>query len=246
MNYILAAGADYGPAILNGASPLLLTAVIIIVGGIAGVIAHKFKLPALTGQIIAGVLIGVSGLHLLGYEEEQSLSSITSFAIGLIAVTVGAHLNFRLLHNSLKRILQIAIAESLAAFMCVFFVLEYFNPLNLGEDTHLPIYLLIASLACATSPASSLHVIKEKRAKGILVKTMVAVIAIDNLICMAIFEGVRAFAKLEIGGASLFATVIPGIASFLIAGSIGFAVGFGLHAYSRYIQKKSFTHSQKV
>ncbi|MCH2207259.1 MAG: PTS sugar transporter subunit IIA [Lentisphaerales bacterium] len=246
IDFILAAGGGHGPALLNGASPLLLTAVIIIVGSVAGVIAHKFKLPALTGQIIAGVFIGVSGIHLMGHEEEQSLSSITSFAIGLIAVTVGAHLNFRLLHNSLKRILQIAIAESLAAFLLVFFTLDYFNPLSLEQNLKLPIYLLIASLACATSPASSLHVIKEKKAKGILVKTMIAVIAIDNLICMAIFEGVRAFAKLEIGGASLLATVIPGVSSFLIAGSIGFVVGFGLHAYSRFIQKKYHSASKSV
>lgn len=236
MDFLLAKAE--GAALLSGAGPLLLTAIIIVIGGFAGMLAHKIHLPALTGQIIAGILIGTSGLHLLGHEEERSLASITSFAIGLIAVTVGAHLNFRLLHNSMRRILQIAIAESILAFMCVFFAMYYFNPFGLAENLRLPAYLLIASLACATSPASTLHVIKEKQAKGILVKTMVAVIAFDNLICLAVFEIVRAYARLEISGSSVAMTVIPGICSFLMAGAIGFIVGFVLHVYSRSIQKK--------
>ena len=233
----LLAGAD-GAALLTGAGPLLLTAIIIIIGSFAGMLAQKVKLPALTGQIIAGIIIGTSGLHLLGHTEEKSLASITSFAIGLIAVTVGAHLNFRLLHNSMRRILQIAIAESLLAFLCVFFAMYYFNPFNLAENLQLPAYLLVASLACATSPASTLHVIKEKQAKGILVKTMVAVIAFDNLICLAVFEIVRAYARLQISGSSVMMTVIPGLSSFIMAGAIGFIVGFVLHMYSRTIQKK--------
>ncbi|NQZ58688.1 MAG: PTS sugar transporter subunit IIA, partial [Lentisphaeraceae bacterium] len=215
-----------------------LTAVIIIVGGIAGAIAQKAKLPALTGQIIAGVLIGGSGLGLLGHEEEKSLLAVTNFAIGLIAVTVGAHLNFRLLHNSLRRILQIAIAESLCAFGCVFVAMQYFNPFELAADLQLPAHLLVASLACATSPASTLHVIKEKKAKGILVKTMVAVIAIDNLICLAIFEIVRAFAKTQIGETGIFMTVIPGLLSFVIAAAVGLLVGYSLHTYAQFIQKR--------
>ena len=229
---------SHAAAILSGASPLLLTAVIIIVGGIAGALAHKAKLPALTGQIIAGVMIGGSGLGLLGHEEEKSLLAVTNFAIGLIAVTVGAHLNFRLLHNSLKRILQIAIAESLCAFGCVFAAMQYFNPFDLGEDIQLPAHLLIASLACATSPASALHVIKEKKAKGILVKTMVAVIAMDNLICLAVFEIVRAFAKMQIGEAGVFMTVMPGFLSFIIAAAVGLLVGYSLHTYAHFIQKR--------
>ncbi|MCM8543041.1 MAG: PTS sugar transporter subunit IIA [Lentisphaeraceae bacterium] len=246
MEFLLAK-AD-GAALLSGAGPLLLTAVIIVIGGVAGMLAQKIKLPALTGQIIAGIIIGTSGLHLLGHTEEKSLSSITSFAIGLIAVTVGAHLNFRLLHNSMRRILQIAIAESLLAFGCVFFAMYYFNPFNLAVNLQLPAYLLIASLACATSPASTLHVIKEKQAKGILVKTMVAVIAFDNLICLAVFEIVRAYARLEVSGSSVLMTVVPGLCSFLMAGAIGFITGFALHVYSKTIQKKykSEHHSKSM
>jgi fructose PTS system EIIBC or EIIC component len=246
-SFIAAANAhtSHGDALLSGASPLLLTAVIIIIGGIAGVAAHKCKLPALTGQIIAGILIGSSGLHLLGHAEEQSLVSLTNFAIGLIAVTVGAHLNFRLLHNSLRRILQIAIAESLMAFFCVFAVMYYFNPFGFGPEHILPVSLLVASLACATSPASSLHVIKEKQAKGILVKTMVAVIAVDNLICLAVFEIVRAYAKLEIGDGAVWATVLPGIVSFAMAALIGILIGFTLHLYSKKLQKQYKSNTTK-
>ena len=57
----------------------------------------------------------------MGPNQEQVMAPLTNFAIGLIAVTVGAHLNFRRLHNSYGRILQIAIVESSLAFIAVFF-----------------------------------------------------------------------------------------------------------------------------
>ena len=94
------AAADRGPAILHNADGLLLTAVILIIGLLAGSLAKKMKLPLLTGQIIAGILIGPAVLNLIGISEEKSLQGITNFAIGLIALTVGSHINFRRLHNS--------------------------------------------------------------------------------------------------------------------------------------------------
>ena len=72
MDFILAAGGGHGPALLNGASPLLLTAVIIIVGGVAGVIAHKFKLPALTGQIIYHRNCALCGQIKIGIKAGQT------------------------------------------------------------------------------------------------------------------------------------------------------------------------------
>ena len=238
---LLAAGSasTAHPALLSGSGPLLLLAILIVIGTFAGNIASKFHFPALTGQIIAGILIGPSVPNLMGVGEEQIMTPLTNFAIGLIAVTVGAHLNFRRMHNSYGRILQIALVEASLAFVAVFCVFQYFNPFNLTEQYQLAAHLLIASIATATSPASALHIIKEKQAKGLLVKTMIAVIAIDNLICLAVFEIVRAVAKQQISGTDFLETLLPGLVSFAIAIAIGALVGWVLSRYCVRIQKKN-------
>ena len=133
-NFLLAAD---NPAILHGASGELLVSVILIIGMLAGVTAKKLKLPVLTGQIIAGILVGPYMLNLIGHTEEKNLTAGTSFAIGLIALTVGSHLNFQKLHNSFNRNLLIAVGESSCAFIAVFFALEYFNPMDFSEQTRL-------------------------------------------------------------------------------------------------------------
>ena len=236
----LAAGTAAHPALLSGSGPLLILAILIVIGTLAGNVASKLHFPALTGQIIAGILIGHSVTNLMGPEQEFVMTPLTNFAIGLIAVTVGAHLNFRRLHNSYGRILQIAIVESTLAFIAVFFTFHFLNPFGIEDEKYqMAAHLLIASIACATSPASALHIIKEKQAKGLLVKTMIAVIAIDNLICLAAFEVVRAVAKQQISGTDFFSTLLPGVVSFIIAIIIGAATGWLLSRHCIRIQKKN-------
>ena len=231
MSYLVASSSN------SGLTPLLLTALLVVVGTIGGQLAKRFNFPALTGQIFLGIILGGSCLGILGHHEEQVMKPVTQFAIGLIAVTMGTHLNFRRLHNSYKRILIIALSESLLAFGLVFFVFEYFNPFNF-ESYSVPIHLLIASIACATSPASALHIIKEKKAKGLLTKTMVGVIAVDNIICLVIFEICRSFAKQEMGSGSLFVIVGQGMVGFILTIILGTIMGLGLKYYSDYLHRK--------
>ncbi|WDE95659.1 PTS sugar transporter subunit IIA [Lentisphaera profundi] len=234
-NFIFAADK---PALLHGASGELLVSIILIIGMLAGVTARKLKLPVLTGQIIAGILIGPYVLNVIGHTEEKNLASVTSFAIGLIALTVGSHLNFQKLHNSFNRNLLIAVGESSCAFIAVFFALEHFNPMEFSDHTRLAAHLLISSLACSTSPATVLHVVKEKNAKGNLVKTLLIVVALDNIICLIVFESVRAVARQKLSGASLLTTAIPGLVSFFSSVVVGFLVAKCFEFCLRYVQKK--------
>ena len=230
--------SGHAPAILHGASGELLTSVILIIGLLAGTLSKKLKLPLLTGQIVAGILIGPYVLNLIGHAEEASLKAVTSFAIGLIALTVGSHLNFNRLHNSLNRSLLIAIGESSLAFIAVYWALEHFNPMEfISEANRIASHMLIASLACSTSPATVLHVIKEKNAKGNLVKTLMIVVALDNIICLLVFETCRALARQKLSGASLVTTAVPGLVSFASSVIVGYAVA-KTFAYCLQIVKK--------
>jgi Kef-type K+ transport system membrane component KefB len=80
---------------LREAGPLL-----ILVGATFGAVTRRIGLPGVTGQILEGVLLGRAGLDLFEERGLSGLEPLTHFALGLIAVTVGAHLNVRRLRNA--------------------------------------------------------------------------------------------------------------------------------------------------
>ena len=157
----------------------LLTLSIVVVAGVAGAgIARKLKVPGITGNILVGVLLGITVFR--GLDVPRQLETLSTFATALIAVAVGHQFSYRRLRSALKRILSIAILESAAAMCCVGFLAHAF-----GEDWATA--LLLASLAVSTAPATSLAIIREMRAKGPFVKTLLGVVALDAALCITVF-----------------------------------------------------------
>jgi hypothetical protein len=97
---------------LRHAGPLLILAMTILCGVAFGEIARAMRIPAITGQIIAGLLLGRSGLDLFDEASLAGLQPLTQFALGLIALTVGAHLNIKRLRNAGRRLFFLLITES--------------------------------------------------------------------------------------------------------------------------------------
>lgn len=215
----------------------LLIALLILAGSTGGWIATRLRLPALFGQVMAGVLLGhtVAG-NLLHYGQE-AFHPFSTFALSLVAVTIGGHLEFRRLHNAKKRILLISIVQTAVTFFLVFFGLRLTNPLGLSAKMALPVHLLMASIATSTSPVSTIHIIRERQAKGLLVKTTIAVLAVTNLMTLVVFEVIRAF------DLNLLADTGPGVDwGIMLAAAegiglallIGAGAGWGLVRYCRF------------
>ena len=84
---------------LESAGPLLTLGVVILVAILLGALARRIHLPGITGQILAGVAMGPALLDVFGEEDLLAMRPMTHFALGLMAVTVGGHLNVRRLRN---------------------------------------------------------------------------------------------------------------------------------------------------
>ena len=102
----------FDPASLSHASPLLVLAVVILVGVGFGSFARRLGLPSITGQIVGGALVGQSGLDWVRDDALHSLQPLTHLALGLIAITVGAHLNLRQLRNAGRRLSALLVTEA--------------------------------------------------------------------------------------------------------------------------------------
>ena len=167
---------------LANANPLLALALILIAGVAGGRLARLVNLPSVTGQIVIGVAIGQAGLGLLSHEVTDSLSVVTEFALGLIALTIGDHLNVRRLRNTERRLFLLLVTESLITPAVVFGLMLAFG------NTHWSFGVLLAAMAVSTAPATIVALVKESHSRGVFVKTLVAAVALNNIACLALFE----------------------------------------------------------
>lgn len=224
---------------LLNASTLLIFAVLVVLGSLAGLLAKRLHLPSLTGQVFMGILLGESALHIINAHQVEGLGPLSAFALSLVAVTIGGHLEFRRLHNARRRILLIAAGQTTITFFAVYLAFVLWNPLNLEGTTRLLFDLIIASLATSTSPVATMHLIKEKRAKGPLVKTSIAVVAINNLITITIFELTNALTIDHLSAhQGLLHVLLPATAGVLIAILTGLLIGYGLDLYCKVLDRR--------
>lgn len=59
---------------LRHAEPLLLLALVLMAGSLFGTMARRVRLPAITGQIVGGIVIGRAGFDLFSQESIQGQS----------------------------------------------------------------------------------------------------------------------------------------------------------------------------
>ena len=213
---------------LRAASPLLIVAVVILVGVASGAIARRMRLPAITGQIVAGIALGRAGLDLFGEEALLELQPLVGFALGLVAVTVGAHLNLRRLRNAGRRLFYLLLLEATVTPVVVYATMRLVG----GASPTLS--ALFATVAVATAPATIVALVKETRAKGVFVKTLIAAVALNNMACILLFEVVRALARdLPPGETSWVAWVTAPMAEIVPALAIGGGIALAMTAVTR-------------
>jgi len=206
--------------LLIAIGPLLALAIVLIVGIIGGRLAHTINLPGVTGQIIAGVLIGHSGINLLGPEVVSGVDVVTDFALAFIAASVGAHLNFLRLHNAGKRLFFLLITEATITPAVTLLMVVWIGDAdwNLG--------VLLAAMAISTAPATILAIVLETRSKGVFVKTLIAAVAFNNVACIVLFEVARSFLRPDIPGSA--EDVMNPFAALATAAAIGTVCGLAL------------------
>lgn len=209
-------------------------AVILIFGLLMGKVVSYLKLPRVTGYLIAGVLIGPFVLKLVPHEAIESLTIISEAALGFIAYNIGSSLNYNKLKNIGKGVIIIALFEALMATFVVTLAMKFI----FGQTWEFS--LAIGAIASATAPAATIMVLKQYRAKGPLVDTLIPVVAIDDAIAVIAFGISIAIAQIISTGSegvSIMAFLEPFIEIFFSV-ALGCAVGFALTYLNKMSKQK--------
>ncbi len=172
--------------------PLLNMATVLLAGIIGGELFALMRMPKVTGWIATGILVRQIGLPGMDTSVDPKCLDrflpYMHFVLGFIAFTVGATLYFRNLRNTGKRIGLLLLGEALITPLIVGVVMLFVAPLfPAGKTMGLAPAILLAAIAIAGAPGTTVLVIQEARAQGNLTRTLLAAIGLIDMVAVAVF-----------------------------------------------------------
>ncbi|NLO09992.1 MAG: cation:proton antiporter [Clostridiales bacterium] len=172
---------------------LLKISIVLLVGAIGGRVARIFKLPNVSSYLVAGLFLGPSFFKFISGQDIESFSVINELALAVIAFSIGSEFVVKDMLKLGKSIVIITLAEVVGAIFVVFTLMYYiFNqPFAFS--------IVIASMSAATAPAATLLVIKQYKAHGPLTKTILPVVALDDVFGIIAFGIAMSLATLTTG-----------------------------------------------
>lgn len=173
---------------------LLSVGVAMIAGLLVSRIARKFRLPAVTAYLVAGVLIGpyllgalkIDGIGFNDASQLAALEIISNAALGFIAFSIGNEFRLKSLKETGKQATVIGILQALAATLVVDAALIGLHFL-MPEKISLPAAITLGAVAAATAPAATLMVVRQYKAKGKLTSLLLPIVALDDAVGLVVF-----------------------------------------------------------
>ncbi|SDC37553.1 transporter, CPA2 family [Pelagirhabdus alkalitolerans] len=192
--------------------------IIFLAGAAGGKLARLTKLPSVTGNLIGGIVVGPSVLGILPQDVLYDLTPINDLALGIIALSIGAELQWKRVKRLVGDVSKIFLTEGLITLFVVFGSL-YLVGLPFSQA------LILGIISVATAPGAIMACIKENPSKEGFNKVLLSVVAVDNLFAISLF-GIAVsllqatIGNLEANGTPLWIMVSRDITFSLIIGLI--------------------------
>ncbi len=155
---------------------IISMSIILMAGFFMTRITKRLRLPNVTAYIVAGIIIGPYCFNLIPEKVIEHTDFLPDIALAFIAFSTGEFFKFSVLKKNGAKVVVITVFESLLASAAVFFLT--FGILHL----ELAFSIVLAALASATAPASTMMTIRQTRAKGDFVETLLQVVALDDIV----------------------------------------------------------------
>lgn len=208
---------------------LLKISIVLAVGIVGGKLAKLAKLPNVSGYLVVGLFLGPSFFKLLNSDDLNSLNIISELALAFIAFSIGSEFVIKDMMKYGKKIFIITLAEVIGAVVVVFSVMYF------AFNQSFAFSIVIASMSAATAPAATLLVMRQYRASGPVTKTLLPVVALDDVFGIIVFGIAISLAKMSVNDVKLSLGQMISGPLIEIFGSIilGFVLGFILALISK-------------
>ena len=197
--------------------------IILILGFLMTRLTKLLKLPNVIAYLLVGIIIGPSLINLIPSEFIDRTSFISDVALVFVAFTAGEFFKFGVIKKSLGKAIIITAFESVITFALIFVLC--FLVIRLDA----PFSLVLASLASATAPTSTIMTIKQTNAKGHYVTTLLEVLAIDGVFALILYTiSISIFVGAADGSTLSFVDIGWPLLKMVICLIIGVGFGFAL------------------
>ncbi len=172
--------------------PLYQLAIVLVAGIVGGELVGRVGLPKVTGWIFTGILLRTCETQLAGatgltQQAVAGFDQFMSFVLGYIAFTVGAALHFASLRNAGRRLGLLLLGEALITPTIVVMTMYCLGGwLDPGRMT-IRACLILGAIAIAGAPGTTVLVVQEARARGILTRTLIAAVALIDMVAVGVF-----------------------------------------------------------
>jgi Kef-type K+ transport system membrane component KefB len=200
---------------------ILLMGLATFFGTVGAGIFQKFRIPQVVGYVVIGLIIGESGLELIGRDTVQVLSFFNMFALGIIGFMIGGELRRDVFKKYGRQFVVILCSEGMAAFMLVF-MLSGLVAWHFSRDLHssVAIALVLGAIASATAPAATVNVLWEYKTRGPLTSTVLATVALDDALALLLYGFASSIAAVFLGNTSGSMWTALLVAAYEIVGAL--------------------------
>ena len=205
-------------------------AIVLVAGIVGGELVGRIKLPKVTGWIFTGILLRAFESRHAEYTglTEAAVASFgpyMNFVLGYIAFTVGAALHFASLRNAGKRLGLLLLGEALVTPSIVMLLLVGVGRAMAPEQMTIRAAWILATIAIAGAPGTTVLVVQEARARGILTRTLVAAVALIDMVAVGAFAFVTSYLAEGGEGGAWHSTWQAAASSVAYEFGIAFAAG---------------------
>lgn len=205
----------------SSVAPIIISvAIMLLCGFLMTRITKRLRLPNVTAYIVAGILIGPFCLDLVPAKIIEGTAFLADIALAFIAFGTGEFFKLSKLKSSIGKVSVITLAEALTASLLVFILAFCILRLNLAFS------LVLAALASATAPASTMMTIRQTKSKGDFVDTLLQVVAYDDIVALLAYSiAISVAVSVSTGAAVSFSAiaipVIKNIGVLLLGAAFG-------------------------
>ena len=227
---------------------LLSIAIALLCGLLMTRVIKPLGLPAVTGYLVAGILIGpyvlgqlgVAGLGFVSEDYVAKFGVISDVALGFIAFSIGNEFRLSELKKIGKQAVIVGVFQALVAAIFVDIALVAMSFI-LGNDVFpLTAAITLGAIATATAPAATLMVVRQYKAKGPLTNLLLPVVALDDAVGLVVFAVSFGIAKaMDVGALDLISIIVNPLIEIVASLVLGAVMGFIFSEVEKHFHSRS-------
>lgn len=215
-----------------------------------GDLAHQFKLPKISGYLIAGIIFGPYSKFIFGtdilsvfsLEVVTDIKLINGLAVGLIALTAGGELRISELKPIFKGMTYVILFKMLFIMTITFAVVLIsapYVPIFASQPfaVILAVAIFLAILMLGTSPAATIAVINETQSKGRLTNFVLGTAVLKDVLMVVLLAIGITFAKFNFSETAEFewSLISANLLDLIFSLGVGAVFGYLFILYFKYV-----------